>query len=97
MINIASTSTINTAVHQTTANLNTTRSILPTNLVKVAATGSNPAANQATVGHRQDRLMVDLMADLMADLNTGNSLMVGQLKNSLRSISTISMVERMSS
>jgi hypothetical protein len=93
MINIASTSTINTAVHQTTANLNTTRSILPTNLVKVAATGSNPAANQATVGYRQDRLMVDLMADL----NTGNSLMVGQLKNSLRSISTISMVERMSS
>lgn len=101
MINIASTSTINTVVHRTTANLNTTRSTVPTNLVRVTATGSSPAANPAMVGHRQDHPMADLtvdhMVDLMAELVTGNNLMVGHLKNSLRSISTISMVERMSS
>ncbi|KAG9684040.1 hypothetical protein KCU86_g25145, partial [Aureobasidium melanogenum] len=77
----------------TTANLNITRSIVPTNLDKVAAMDSNPAVKQRMVGHRQDHLMVDPMVELV----TGNSLMVGHLKNSLRSISTISMVERMSS
>lgn len=97
MINIANTSTISTAVHQTMASLNTTHSILPTNLVRVAAMGHNPAAKQHMVGHRQDHLMADLMADRMVGLNTGNSLMVGHLKNSLRNISTISMVERMNS
>lgn len=93
MINIANTSTTSTAVHQTMANLNTTHSMLPTNLVRVVATGSNPVVKQRMVDHPQDHLM----ADLMADLNTGNSLMVGHLKNSLRNISTISTVERTNS
>lgn len=97
MINTANTSTISTAVHQTMANLNTTHSILPTNLVRVAAMGHNPVVKQHMVGHRQDHLTVDLMAGRMVGLNTDNSLMVDHLKNSLRNISTINMVEHMNS
>jgi len=89
MISTASISTISTAVHQTTANLNKTRSIQLTSLVREAVTDSNPAVNRRMADHHREE-------HLMVGLNMGNHPMADQVRTSSLSTSTISTAEHRS-
>jgi hypothetical protein len=89
-ISTASISTTSTAVHQTTASLNKTRSIPLTSLVREAVTDSNLAVNRHMVDHHREE-------HLMVDLNMGNRPMADQVRTSSLSTSIISTAEHRSS
>lgn len=90
MTSTVNTSTISTAAHRITVSRNKILSILRISLVREVATDSKLAVNQHMAGHHRE-------VRLMVELNMGNRLMVGQVRNSSLSTSTISTAEHMNS